>query len=162
MHFCLTDTSCIQPLGMRSGRIKESQIQSSSFYKDSNDSHGRSPHQARLGGEGYWTPVGRNTSTDGNQFLQINFESPVRLKLVSWIIFFISRGKQLILLPEVLPEGPVIWGLVICPREEKLLGVQICGMNYKVNLIECSTFAGNSVLLPGDVIDARIKWNTKS
>ena len=75
--------SCIQPLGMRSGRIKESQILSSSFYKDSNDSLGRSPHQARLGGEGYWTPVGRNTSTDGNQFLQINFESPVRLKLVS-------------------------------------------------------------------------------
>ena len=110
VHFCLTDTSCIQPLGMKSGRIKESQIQSSSFHKDFSNSHGRSPHQARLGGEGYWTPVGRNTSTDGNQFLQINFESPVRLKLVSGIIFFIARGKQLILnlFAEVLPEGPVI------------------------------------------------------
>ena len=67
---------------MNSGRIKESQLLSSSFHKDAHNSLGHSPQEARLGEVGYWTPVGRNASIDGQQFLQITFESPIRLKMV--------------------------------------------------------------------------------
>lgn len=67
---------------MKSGLIMESQVWSSSFHKDSNTSLGRSPHQARLGGKGYWTPVGGNASNDRKQFLEIKFQSPINLKMV--------------------------------------------------------------------------------
>ena len=82
----MADSVCIQPLGMKCGRIKESQLSSSSFHKDAHDLLGHSPHLARLGGVGYWTPVGGNASTDREQFIHINFESPIFLKMVSIIL----------------------------------------------------------------------------
>ncbi len=68
---------------MKSGRIKESQILSSSFYKETHGSLGHSPHQARLGGAGYWSPVGGSASIDSEQFLQLAFETFIQLKMVS-------------------------------------------------------------------------------
>ena len=79
----MADSLCVQPLGMKSGRIKESQLFSSSFYKETHTLLGRSPHQARLGGAGYWSPVGGHASIDSQQFLQIAFETPIQLKMVS-------------------------------------------------------------------------------
>ncbi|XP_078382530.1 uncharacterized protein LOC144665215 isoform X2 [Oculina patagonica] len=81
-YFYALDSLCVQPLGMKSGRIKESQILSSSFYKETHASLGHSPHQARLGGAGYWSPVGGSASIDSEQFLQIAFETPIQLKMI--------------------------------------------------------------------------------
>ena len=67
---------------MSSGDIKESQLSSSSFYKESQSSLGHSPHRARLGGVGYWSPAGGSASIDGQQFLQITFKKPIQLKMV--------------------------------------------------------------------------------
>ncbi|XP_020631092.1 neuropilin-2-like [Orbicella faveolata] len=67
---------------MRSGGIKESQFLSSSFYKETHFSLGHSPHQARFGGAGYWSPVGGSASIDSGQFLQIAFKTPMQLKMI--------------------------------------------------------------------------------
>ncbi|KAJ7362177.1 Milk fat globule-EGF factor 8 protein [Desmophyllum pertusum] len=80
-YFYVLDSDCVQPLGMKSGRIKEGQLFSSSFYKETHHSLGHSPHRARLDGPGYWSPVNGNASTDGEQFLQIAFETPIQLKM---------------------------------------------------------------------------------
>ena len=73
---------------MRSGNIKESQLISSSFYKETHSSLGHSPHQARFGGAGYWSPFGGSASIDGGQFLQISFKTPIQLKMVCSKMFF--------------------------------------------------------------------------
>lgn len=73
---------------MRSGNIKESQLLSSSFYKETHSSLGHSPHQARFGGAGYWSPFGGSASIDGGQFLQISFKTPIQLKMVCSKMFF--------------------------------------------------------------------------
>ena len=67
---------------MRSGDIKDSQLLSSSFYKETHFSLGHSPRQARFGGAGYWSPVGGSASIDSGQFLQIDFKIPIQLKMV--------------------------------------------------------------------------------
>ena len=67
---------------MRSGGIKDSQLLSCSFYKETHLSLGHSPHQARFGGAGYWSPVGGSASIDSGQFLQIAFKTPIQLKMV--------------------------------------------------------------------------------
>lgn len=79
---CIIDSSCVQPLGMRSGGIKESHLLSSSCYKETHSALGHSPHKARFGSASYWSPVGGSASIDSEQFLQIAFETPIQLKMV--------------------------------------------------------------------------------
>lgn len=81
-YFYVLDASCVQPLGMRSGGIKESHLLSSSCYKETHSALGRSPHRARFGGASYWSPVGGSASINSEQFLQIAFETPIQLKMV--------------------------------------------------------------------------------
>ena len=76
---------------MRSGNIKESQLLSSSFYKETHLSLGHSPHKARFGGAGYWSPAGGSGSIDNGQFLQIAFKTPIQLKMVCSKTLF--KGK---------------------------------------------------------------------
>ena len=44
--------------------MKESQLLSSSFFKTSQDSLGHSPHRARLGSSGHWSPADGSASID--------------------------------------------------------------------------------------------------
>ncbi|XP_066022537.1 neuropilin-1a-like [Pocillopora verrucosa] len=80
-YFYVPDSPCVQPLGMRSGYIKESQLLSSSFFKTSQDSPGHSPHRARLGSSGHWSPADGSASIDREQFILINSERFIRLKM---------------------------------------------------------------------------------
>lgn len=89
----IIDSSCVQPLGMRSGGIKESHLLSSSFYKETHSALGRSPHKARFGSVRYWSPVGGPASIDSEQFLQIAFETPIQLKMVCSKSFLMENIK---------------------------------------------------------------------
>ena len=89
---CTIDSSCVQPLGMRSGGIKGSQLLSSSFHKETHFALGHSPSKARFGGAGYWSPVGGSASIDSEQFLQITFKTPIQLKMVCSKMLF--KGKN--------------------------------------------------------------------
>ena len=76
---------------MRSGGIRESQLFSSSFHKETHFAVGQSPNKARFGGAGYWSPVGGSASLDSEQFLQITFKTPIQLKMVCSETLF--KGK---------------------------------------------------------------------
>ena len=91
LKFFLLDSPCVQPLGMRSGYIKESQFLSSSFFKTSQDSLGHSPHRARLGSSGHWSPADGSASIDREQFILINFERFIRLKMVCLSTFYCAK-----------------------------------------------------------------------
>ncbi|PFX17234.1 Lactadherin [Stylophora pistillata] len=82
-YFYVPEFSCFEPLGMRSGYIKESQLLSSSFFKTSQNSLGDSPHHARLGSSGHWSPAAGSASIDREQFIQINFGRFIQLKVIA-------------------------------------------------------------------------------
>ncbi|KAJ7389161.1 hypothetical protein OS493_033247 [Desmophyllum pertusum] len=75
-------SSC-RPLGMRNGKIKESQLSCSSYMKTEMNKTGNCPHFSRPGSVGVFMVEDGLLQYDRNHFLQVDFRSRTKIEMVS-------------------------------------------------------------------------------
>ncbi|KAJ7323791.1 hypothetical protein OS493_030580 [Desmophyllum pertusum] len=75
--------SSFRPLGMRNGKIKESQLSSSSYMKTEMNKTGNPPPFSRPGSIGVFMVEDGLLQHDRNHFLQVDFRSRTKVEMVS-------------------------------------------------------------------------------
>ena len=81
-HFAFVACSRFRPLGMKDGKIKESQLSSSSYMKTELNKIGNCPHFSRPGSVGVFTVEDGMLHYDRNNFLQVDFRSKTKVEMV--------------------------------------------------------------------------------
>ena len=81
-HFLCVVCSSFRPLGMRNGKIKESQLSSSSYMKTEMNKTGNPPHFSRPGSIGVFMVEDGLLQHDRNHFLQVDFRSRTKVEMV--------------------------------------------------------------------------------
>ncbi|KAL9962648.1 hypothetical protein ACROYT_G031769 [Oculina patagonica] len=75
--------SRFRPLGMRDGKIKESQLSCSSYLKTELNKTGNCPHFSRPGSHGVFKVEDGMLNYDRNNFLQVDFRSRTKVEMIS-------------------------------------------------------------------------------
>ena len=80
--FVFAGCSRFRPLGMKDGKIKESQLSSSSYMKTELNKTGNCPHFSRPGSVGVFTVEDGMLHYDRNNFLQVDFRTKTKVEMV--------------------------------------------------------------------------------
>ena len=81
-HFVFVACSRFRPLGMKDGKIKESQLSSSSYMKTERNKSGNCPHFSRPGSVGVFMVEDGMLHFDRNNFLQVDFRTKTKVEMV--------------------------------------------------------------------------------
>ena len=81
--FVFVGCSHFRPLRMKDGKIKESQLSSSSYMKTQLNKTGNCPHFSRPGSGGVFIVEDGMLHYDRNNFLQVDFRTKTKVEMVT-------------------------------------------------------------------------------